>query len=178
MNMPDDHTKWTRRRSRLHEIIFEADTPAGKLYDVSLIAAIAVSVSVVMLDSVSSIRAAHGRTLYSIEWFFTILFSVEYIVRLLCVKRPTRYAFSFFGIVDLLGVIPTYLSLFGARQSLPGGHTFPEGSQDVSRTQAVVLREGIADTVPGVEGESPEDYGVPLYGSDACCGSGFYDVHD
>lgn len=115
--MPNDHTKWTRRRSRLHEIIFEADTPAGKLYDVSLIAAIAVSVIVVMLDSVSSIREAHGRMLYSIEWFFTILFSLEYTVRLVCVKRPTQYAVSFFGIVDLLGVIPTYLSLL-----VPGSH--------------------------------------------------------
>ena len=102
-------------RARLHEIIFEADTPAGKFYDVSLILAIAISVIVVMLDSVSSIKKTHGTMLYSIEWFFTILFSLEYTVRLLCVKRPTQYAFSFFGIVDLLGVIPTYLSLLVPR---------------------------------------------------------------
>ena len=104
----------TPLQARLHEIIFEAETPAGKLYDVALILCITVSVIVVMLDSVGPIRERHPSLLYGIEWFFTLLFTAEYIVRLRCVGRPVRYATSFFGIVDLLGVIPTYISLFVA----------------------------------------------------------------
>jgi voltage-gated potassium channel len=99
-------------RARLHEIIFEADTPAGKLFDVLLIGSIIVSVSMVMLDSVNSIQARWGRLLYLGEWFFTILFTFEYLLRLYCVRRPTAYATSFFGTVDLLAVLPTYLSIF------------------------------------------------------------------
>lgn len=98
-------------KSRIHEIIFEADTPAGKTYDVILLIAISLSVLVVMLASVSRIQNAHGSQLYFLEWVFTLLFTVEYGVRLWCVGRPTKYAFSFFGLVDFLGVIPTYLSL-------------------------------------------------------------------
>ncbi|MCA9284337.1 MAG: ion transporter [Phycisphaerales bacterium] len=98
-------------RVRLHEIIFEADTPAGWWFDVGLLVAIVASVVVVMLDSVASIRAEHGRTLLAAEWFFTLLFTVEYILRLLCVRRPASYALSFFGIVDLLSILPTYLSV-------------------------------------------------------------------
>jgi len=99
-------------RSRLHEIIFGADTPAGKTFDIILIWCIIISVTTVVLESVSDIRSVHGKTLYAIEWFFTILFTVEYILRLICVGNPIRYATSFFGIVDLLAVIPTYVSLF------------------------------------------------------------------
>ena len=102
-------------RGRLHEIIFEADTPGGKLFDLVLIAAILASVAVVMLDSVGVVSEEHGRILYGIEWVFTILFTIEYMLRLLCVGRPIRYATSFFGIIDLLAILPTYLSLF-----LPG----------------------------------------------------------
>ncbi len=103
-----DKKNW---RSRLHEIIFEADTPAGKAFDVLLIWSIIVSVATVILDSVAGISCVYGETLYAIEWFFTILFTIEYILRLLCVKRPARYAVSFFGLVDLLAVIPTYVSI-------------------------------------------------------------------
>lgn len=99
-------------RARLHEIIFEADTPAGKLFDVLLIVSIVVSVVMVMLDSVSSIQVLYGRFLYTGEWFFTILFTIEYLLRLYSVGRPLAYASSFFGIVDLLAVLPTYLSIF------------------------------------------------------------------
>ena len=101
----------TNRRWReiLFEIIFEAETPAGKWFDIVLIICISLSVLTVMLDSVSSIRAEFGRFLYTAEWFFTILFTVEYIMRLLCVRKPTRYAVSFFGIVDLLAILPTYM---------------------------------------------------------------------
>jgi len=100
-----------RWRDILFEIIFEADTPAGKWFDIVLIISILLSVVTIMLDSVSSIRAKHGELLYAVEWFFTILFTVEYIFRLLCVGKPIRYAVSFFGIVDLLAILPTYLSL-------------------------------------------------------------------
>jgi voltage-gated potassium channel len=107
----------TDKRSRqwrlaLHEIIFEADTPAGKLFDILLIVSIVISVVLVMLDSVSGIRAVYGRQLYIGEWVFTILFTVEYLLRLLCVGRPLAYATSFFGMVDLLAILPTYLSIF------------------------------------------------------------------
>ncbi len=98
-------------RKRLHEIIFEADTPTGKLFDVVLIAAIVTSVVVVMLESVQSVRAEYGTLLVNLEWFFTILFTVEYALRLICVRQPYRYASSFFGVIDLLAILPTYLSL-------------------------------------------------------------------
>jgi voltage-gated potassium channel len=99
-------------RQILFEIIFEADTPAGKWFDIILIICISLSVLAVMLDSVSSVRESYGQFLYAIEWFFTILFTIEYILRLLCVRKPARYAVSFFGIVDLLAILPTYTSLF------------------------------------------------------------------
>jgi voltage-gated potassium channel len=98
-------------RARLHEIIFEADTPAGKAFDIFIIICILASVVAVMLDSVAPIRARYGPLLNGIEWFFTILFTVEYVTRLICIGRPMKYATSFFGIVDLLAVIPTYLDL-------------------------------------------------------------------
>ncbi|MEJ2637241.1 MAG: ion transporter [Calditrichia bacterium] len=104
----DGRVNW---RSKLHEIIFEADTAPGRLFDIILIASILLSVVSVMLDSVGVIRAEYGRTLYLAEWFFTILFSIEYLLRLVSVGRPLKYAMSFYGIVDLLAVVPTYLSL-------------------------------------------------------------------
>ena len=99
-------------RQRWQRIIFGTDTPAGQLFDVILIIAILGSVVAVMLDSVSSLRSAYGATFYVLEWFFTLLFTLEYMVRLWVSERPLRYARSFFGIVDLLSIIPTYLSLF------------------------------------------------------------------
>ena len=106
-------------RTKLHEIIFEADTPAGKVFDVLLMVSILASVVMVMLDSVGSIQQSYGDFLYIGEWIFTILFTVEYILRLYCVGRPLAYARSFFGIVDLLAVVPTYLSIF-----FPGSQYF------------------------------------------------------
>ena len=99
-------------RARMHEIIFEADTPGGKLFDVLLIVSILTSVVLVMLDSVSSIQQVYGKLIYLGEWLFTILFTIEYIMRLYSVRRPHAYAISFYGIVDLLAVLPTYLSIF------------------------------------------------------------------
>lgn len=104
-------------RPRLHEIIFEADTRAGKAFDVLLIASILASVAAVMAESVNSIRQDHGSLLVAVEWFFTILFTLEYLLRLGSVRRPLRYARSFFGVVDLLAILPTYLSLL-----IPGTH--------------------------------------------------------
>jgi len=103
-------------RRRIHQVIFEADTPAGKLFDVVLIWSIVVSVVAVMLDSVRSIRTTHGELLYLVEWIFTILFTIEYFFRLNSVGRPLKYATSFFGVIDLLAILPTYLSLL-----FPGG---------------------------------------------------------
>lgn len=101
----------------LHEIIFEAETPLGKWFDILLIVSIVSSVTAVMLDSVQAINSRFGSLLAAIEWFFTLLFTLEYILRLSCVGRPLSYATSFFGIVDLLAILPTYLSII-----LPGTH--------------------------------------------------------
>lgn len=104
-------------RARLHEIIFEADTPGGKLFDVLLILSIVISVVLVMLDSVGAIRHSYGRILFIGEWLFTVLFTIEYLLRLYSVGRPLSYATSFFGVVDLLAILPSYLSIF-----FPGTH--------------------------------------------------------
>ncbi len=103
---------YTRLRLQLREIIFGTETPAGKAFDVILIWSILLSVFVVILDSVHRVRSEYGSILYAIEWFFTILFTIEYILRLVSVKRPVGYAFSFFGLVDLLAILPTYVSIF------------------------------------------------------------------
>lgn len=101
----------SRWRMVLHEVIFEADTPVGKGFDVLLIVSILVSVAAVMLDSLAALQSQYGSLLYGIEWFFTLIFTVEYLLRLVCVGRPLKYTVSFYGIVDLLAIIPTYLSL-------------------------------------------------------------------
>ncbi len=98
-------------RQRLYRIIFEHDTPAGRTFDIALIVAILVSVTAVMLDSVASISQRYGPILKAIEWFFTILFTIEYLLRLYTARGAGRYARSFFGIVDLLAIVPTYTSL-------------------------------------------------------------------
>lgn len=98
-------------KERLYEIIFEADTPAGKLFDVLLFIAIMVSVALTMLNSVASIRAEYEDVLFLANAVFTVLFTVEYILRFYCARKPARYARSFFGVVDLLAVLPFYLNL-------------------------------------------------------------------
>jgi voltage-gated potassium channel len=99
-------------RLKLYTIIFEADTVAGRRFDVLLILAILVSVGVVMADSVRDLRQAHGQLFMAMEWFFTLLFTLEYVARLSCVRHPMRYARSFFGVIDLLSLLPTYIALF------------------------------------------------------------------
>lgn len=101
--------KW---KARLYEIIFEADTPAGKAFDIILMACIITSVLVVTLESVSDIKARYGNALRAIEWVFTILFTMEYLARLYVLKNKKKYVFSLLGIIDLLSVLPTYLDLF------------------------------------------------------------------
>ena len=99
-------------RARLYAIIFESDTPKGRAFDLALIGAILLSVLVVVLASVRSIAAEYGEWLTSAEWFFTVLFTVEYVARCLCVRRPVVYARSFFGMIDLMSILPSYVSLF------------------------------------------------------------------
>lgn len=98
-------------REKLHEVIYEADTPAGKWFDIILIFVIIFSLVLVSLDSVESIHAKYIDFFYISEWIITILFSVEYILRIICTKKPLKYIFSFYGIVDLLSTLPLYLSL-------------------------------------------------------------------
>ena len=105
-------------RLRLYILIFEADTRAGRLFDLVLLGSILASVAVVILDSVQSVSRDHAALFDSLEWMFTILFSIEYVARLACVRRPLRYARSFFGVVDLLAVLPAYLTLM-----LPGAQS-------------------------------------------------------
>ena len=114
---PAEERPSTKRRARLHEIIFESDTRAGRYFDLALIWLILLSVATVILESVREVREPYGELLYALEWAFTLLFTVEYSLRLLSVRRPLRYATSFFGVVDLLAIIPTYLSIF-----VPGSH--------------------------------------------------------
>lgn len=112
-------TRLSAWRERLHEIIFEADTFAGKLFDVLLLIAIFLSVLVVVLDSVKQYRDLYARPLYIAEWFFTILFTIEYVLRLVCTRRPIKYALSFYGVVDLLAVVPTYVMLLELEKAHP-----------------------------------------------------------
>ncbi len=119
MSRFDEQSPPAGLRARLHTIIFEADTPAGKAFDVALLWAIVFSVTAVMLESVASLREQYGPWLRALEWFFTGLFTLEYILRLVAVRRPMGYATSFFGGVDLLALLPTYLSvLFPGAQTL------------------------------------------------------------
>ena len=99
-------------RRKLFVVIFESNTPAGKAFDVALLLLIIASVVVVLFDSLQGENQRYAKTFDVLEWFFTGIFTAEYIARLVCVERPKRYATSFFGVVDLLTVLPTYLALF------------------------------------------------------------------
>ena len=99
-------------KSKLHEIIFEADTRAGKLFDVWLLIFILLSLIIVMLDSVEAISNQYAQSLFIIEWFFTIIFSIEYLGRVYSVGKPSYYIFSFYGLIDLLSILPTFINLF------------------------------------------------------------------
>lgn len=105
-------------KKKLRKIIFGIDTPAGRLFDILLIYAIIASVLIVMLDSVKNIHQNYGDLLISMEWFFTFLFTIEYFARIYSSKNSVKYITSFYGVIDLLSTIPTYLAFF-----IPGGQT-------------------------------------------------------
>ncbi|PTM07033.1 MAG: ion transporter [Bacteroidetes bacterium] len=114
-NIDNNFSPWRRK---LHEIIYEADTPSGKLFSIILFIAIVASIILVMLESVASFDAKYHNFLNISEWVITILFSIEYVARILSVKKPLKYITSFYGIIDLLSTIPKYLSFF-----LVGSHS-------------------------------------------------------
>ncbi len=108
-----------RFREKLHEIIFESHTSEGKAFDVTLLFLILFSILIVMLDSIAGLNEKYGRIFYIIEWTLTGIFSLEYILRLISVRSPARYAFSWLGLIDLLAILPMYLSfIFPGAQSL------------------------------------------------------------
>ena len=109
---PAQEKKTQTWREQMYEIIFEADTRAGKAFDIVLLIAILMSILVIMLESVKAIDKHHDDKFNIAEWFFTILFTIEYVARIICARRPLRYIFSFYGIVDLLSILPTYLVRF------------------------------------------------------------------
>lgn len=117
-------------RERFYEVIFEADTPAGKAFDVALLVAILVSTLVIMLESVESYAARFPNLLLRLELFFTGVFGLEYVVRIWCARRPIRYIFSFYGLVDLLAILPTIVAL-----TLPVG----QGAQRLNVIRALRL---------------------------------------
>lgn len=106
-------------KSKLYEIVFESDTPAGRAFDIVLLWAVLISVAAVCLDSVVAVREQYGDWLRILEWAFTLVFTLEYMARIFSAKDRWQYAFSFYGLVDLFSTIPTYLSIF-----IPGAHSF------------------------------------------------------
>lgn len=108
--MANNQSKFNWKR-QLHEIIYEADTPAGKLFDVILLIAIIVSIALVMLESVNPIGEQYKTELNIAEWIITILFTLEYILRIISISKPKKYIFSFYGLIDFLSTIPKYLSV-------------------------------------------------------------------
>ncbi len=114
MNIKTNKPNW---KSKLHEIIYEADTPAGKLFDVVLLIFIIASIVLVMLESVTSINNKYSNFFNQAEWVITILFTLEYFARIISIKKPSEYIFSFYGVIDFLSTIPKYLAVF-----FVGGH--------------------------------------------------------
>lgn len=113
------NSKQREFRNKLHEVIFEADTITGKFFDLFLMLSIVASVIVVALDSVADLRLEYGELFITLEWVFTILFTIEYALRIISVQRARGYIFSFFGLVDFFSILPTYLSLI-----IPGSQYF------------------------------------------------------
>jgi voltage-gated potassium channel len=99
-------------RDKIYRVIFGTDTPAGQRFDIALIYLILISVVAVILDSIESVNREYGMWLFRLEWVFTLLFSLEYLMRIYSSPKPLHYMFSFYGLVDLLSIVPTYLALF------------------------------------------------------------------
>ena len=106
-------------REKIKVIIYGTDTKAGKIFDIFLIIAIVLSIITVLLDSINDYRLRYGEIFYIAEWVFTILFTIEYLLRIYSIRKPISYIFSFFGVIDFLAIIPTYISLF-----VPGTEVF------------------------------------------------------
>jgi voltage-gated potassium channel len=104
-------------RHTLYQVIYQSHTPAGKGFDIALMIVILASVLIIVLDSVAEISQQYGELLAAAEWLFTTLFTIEYILRIFCIHRPLKYIASFYGIIDLLSIVPSYISLF-----IPGSH--------------------------------------------------------
>lgn len=115
----ENENKKSSWKHKLHEIIYEADTPEGKLFDIILLIAIVFSIVLVMLESIDSFDKKYHTFLDISEWIITILFSIEYVLRVISIKKPSKYIFSFYGIIDLLSTVPKYLSFF-----IIGSHQF------------------------------------------------------
>ncbi len=107
----NDTSKLKPWQKKMYEVIFEADTFYGKLFDEILLGMILLSIVVVMLDSMADVRALYGRKINAAEWFFTLAFTVEYAMRIACSPNPKKYILSFLGIIDLLAIIPTYIAV-------------------------------------------------------------------
>lgn len=105
-------------RERIHQIVFESETPEGRAFDVVLLIMILLSIVLLMLETVPSLNAAWGKVFYTLEWVITVFFTIEYFIRLYCVYRPLRYATSFYGLVDIASILPVYLGIF-----FPGAHS-------------------------------------------------------
>jgi voltage-gated potassium channel len=102
---------YSNLQAKIHEIIFEADTPAGKAFDVALLVLIILSVIATMLETVTSIEEEYGALLITFEWIVTIFFTIEYVLRIYISKKPWSYILSFYGIVDFISIIPTYFGI-------------------------------------------------------------------
>lgn len=113
----DTEEEWTGFREKCRRIIFRSNRSAEKLFDVLLIGAILLSLLIVMLDSIEALRLEYGHVFKTLEWFLTVLFTIEYVTRLYVARSAFKYARSFFGVIDLLSILPTYLDLI-----LPGAH--------------------------------------------------------
>lgn len=108
---------FSQHRERIHQIVFESDTPEGKLFDVVLLVMIFGSIVLLMLETVPSLQAKFGSTFHALDWVVTIFFTIEYLVRLYCVYKPMKYATSFYGVIDIASILPAYLDILfpGAR---------------------------------------------------------------
>jgi voltage-gated potassium channel len=104
-------------RHTLYQVIYQAHTPAGKGFDIALIISILASVLTIVLESVAEFSQQYGELLLKIDWIFTLLFTIEYFLRIFCIHRPIKYIFSFYGLIDLMSIVPSYISLF-----IPGSH--------------------------------------------------------
>jgi hypothetical protein len=157
-------------REKLHEIIFEADTKLGKRFDIIILWAIILSVVVVMLESVNYIQEDYGSLIFIIEWFFTILFTIEYIARIITVNKPIKYIFSFFGLVDLLSILPSFIGLV-----FTNTHSLPDA--DIQSFEAIWFFESSQGVARCAGDQQTKDHGLPFGSASTCSRFGHSHVH-